>query len=123
MPLKLSKDQEKKLGRLLVRGFSKKQLMVLDSVSKDRSRSITATSRKISAEKKIPLSTVKLDLKVLEQLELIRIIEKEGFKKVGVTKLGKMLLGLLSAYYNNTMNILSQLLKVMFSFSTDILQR
>lgn len=123
MSLKLSKIQEKKLGRVLLRGFTKKQLVVLDSVSRDKSRSITAASRRISTEKKIPLSTVKLDLKILEQLELVRIMEKDGFEKVGITKLGKVMLGLLSSYYNNAMNTFSWLLQKMFSFSIGVLQR
>lgn len=123
MSLQLSKEQEKKLGKLLVRGFTKKQMMVLESVARDKSRSITEASRRISVEKKIPLSTVKLDLKVLKQLELVRVMEKDGFKKVSITKLGKIVIGLLSLYYNSMTNILSQLIKNMFSFSISILQR
>jgi len=122
MPLQLSKEQEKKLGSLLARGFTKKQLVVLDSVSKDKSRSITAASRRISAEKKIPLSTVKLDLKILEQLSLVRILEKDGFKKVLMTKFGKTVLRLLS-YYNNAINVVVQLTNSIFNLFTHVIQR
>lgn len=103
--------QEKKLGRLLVRGFTKKQLMVLEAVSKDKSRSITSTSKKISEERKIPLSTVKLDLKILSQLGLVRIVDRK-FKMVRISKFGRMVLRLLSNY--NNLTIFTRLLEVIF---------
>ncbi len=123
MSFQLSRVQEKKLGRLLARGFTKKQMAILDSISRDESRSLTSASKKISEERKIPLSTVKLDLKIFEQLDLIKMTEKDGFKKMCVTKFGKTVLGILSAYYNNITNHLSLLTEMLFSFSTGVLQR
>lgn len=121
---RFSKLQEKKLGRLLVRGFTKKQLVILESVSKDKSRSITSSSKRISEEKKIPLSTVKLDLKILEQLGLVRIIQMDGFKKFSMTKFGKMVLKILSPYYNSLTNTLAQLIeRVFYSFRIGLPQR
>ncbi len=114
--LQLSELQERKLGKLLVRGFTKKQFAVLGAISKDKSRSITSSSKKISKEEKIPLSTVKLSLKILEQLGLVRIIEKDGFKKITMTKFGKVVLGILSPYHNNLTKILSQLIERVFLF-------
>ena len=107
-----SRMQEKKLGRLLVRGFTKKQLTILDSVSRDKSQSITSASKKISEEREIPLSTVKLDLKILEQLGLVRIIQSKGFKRTRMTKFGKTVLRILSNYNNPT--VFTQLLDIIF---------
>jgi len=124
MSISFSKMQERKLGGLLVRGFTKKQLVILESVGKDKSKSITSTSRKISEEKGISLSTVKLDLKILEKLGLVRIVEKDGFKRVGMTKFGKMVLRILSPCYNSLTNALAQMIeRIFYSFSINALQR
>jgi len=105
MPLQLSKSQEKKLGKLLVRGFTKKQLVVLESISKDKSKSITSAAKKISEERKIPLSTVKLDLKILERLEIIKKIEKQGLKKALMSRFGKLILQIISDYNDTRKNL------------------
>ncbi len=98
MPLKLSRMQEDKLKGLLGRAFTKKQLLVLRAIEGDESRSITSAAKSISEDEKIPLSTVKLDLKILEKLGLVRTVDKESFKKPRITKFGKLILQLLSNY-------------------------
>ena len=98
MPIGFSELQGRKLGKLLVRSFTKKQLVILKTLGEIKSGTITSTVKRISDERKIPLSTVKLDLKIFEQLELIRIVEKFGFKKPVMTKFGKTVCKLLSNY-------------------------
>ncbi|MBI2542773.1 MAG: hypothetical protein HYW24_01155 [Candidatus Aenigmarchaeota archaeon] len=114
----MSKEQERRLGKILVRGFTKKQLAILESVSKDKFKSITSTSKRISEEKLIPLSTVKLGLKIFEQLDLVRMIEKEGFKKVSITKFGRIILRAILNYNQKVIKytLLDKLL-YLFSFN------
>jgi hypothetical protein len=67
---------------------------------------------------------VKLDLKILEKLGLVRIVEKDGFKRVGMTKFGKMVLRILSPCYNSLTNALAQMIeRIFYSFSINALQR
>lgn len=98
MSVELSRREERRLKELLIRAFTKKQLVILKSVSEDKSRSITSVAKKISETSKIPLSTVKFDLALFERLGLIRIGEKDGFKRPSMTRFGKLILQII---YNN----------------------
>ena len=120
MSLQLSKSQESKLKILLGRAFTKKQLIILESSGECKAKSITSLARVISEDKKIPLSTVKLDLKILEQLDLLKTIETHGLKKPRITKFGQAVIRILFGY-NEIERALESLVlrRLMYLFSFD----
>lgn len=115
MSSELSKRGERRFKELLVRAFTKKQLVILKSISEGKSRSITSTAKNISEMSKIPLSTVKFDLVLFERLGLIRTSELNGFKKPRMTRFGKLVRQII---YNNLkpFDILLDKLSYLFSF-------
>jgi len=84
----LSKRQREVLKRLLVRAFNKNQILILSEIKDDST--ITSFLTNLSRDSEIPLSTLKLNAKILKQLDLI------SFNSTAqLTKFGKFILKLL----------------------------
>ena len=83
----MSKRQREVLKRLLVRAFNKNQILILSEI---KDGTITSFLTNLSRDSEIPLSTLKLNAKILKQLDLI------SFNSTAqLTKFGKFILKLL----------------------------
>ena len=56
---------------LLTKALNKNQLLILENVKNNTNLSITSLLERISREVKIPISTLKLNSKILRELDLI----------------------------------------------------
>ena len=70
-------------------------MLILSEVGRGRNISLTGLLRNLSRREGIPLSTLKLNARILRELGLIRIVEEEGMRIVRLTPLGHFMLGLL----------------------------
>ena len=75
--LRISKDARASLRRVLSRTVTENQLLILSSID-GRERSLSSFLRELSESYKIPLSTLKLSLKVLRESGLVALVGIRG---------------------------------------------
>ena len=82
------------LRRLILRTLNENQLLILASVASQR-RSLTSLLKDLSEEREIPLSTLKLNARILRELNLISYGSTREKRLAEVEKLGSFVLRLL----------------------------
>ena len=82
------------LRRLILRTLNDNQLLILTSLARQR-RTMTSLLRNLSEEHGIPLSTLKLNARILRELNLISYGSTREKKTAEVEKLGSFVLRLL----------------------------
>ena len=82
------------LRRLILRTLNDNQLLILTSIASQR-RSLTSLLKDLSETRGIPLSTLKLNARVLRELNLISYGSTREKKTAEVEKLGSFVLRLL----------------------------
>jgi predicted transcriptional regulator len=79
------------LKKVLLRTFNKNQILILSNITND-SHSINFVLKKIFQNSSIPLSTLKLNAKILKELGWIIYGNNSSFKKPQLTKTGQVIL-------------------------------
>ena len=82
------------LRRLILRTLNDNQLLILTSIASQR-RSLTSLLKDLSEAREIPLSTLKLNARILRELNLISYGSTREKKTAEVEKLGSFVLRLL----------------------------
>ena len=82
-----------KLNKLVLKALTKNQILLLKEIEKNFTKTITSLANKLSKTTKIPLSTLKLNARILKELDLIEYINSNP---VELTDSGKLVLILLS---------------------------
>lgn len=93
------------LRKVILRALTEKQILILKEIEQNAGLSITSLLNKISREKKIPLSTLKLGAKILKELNLISV----NLHGVRLTDAGLLLLSLLDSPHSSTEHGASQM--------------
>jgi hypothetical protein len=70
-PICLSKKQRENLKKLLARALNKNQILILTEIRDNSLKSITSILTSLSKKSDVPLSTLKMNAKILRQLGLI----------------------------------------------------
>ncbi len=68
------------LSKLLSRALNKNQLLLLDKISKNSEKTITALIEFVFKETGVPISTLKLNASVLKELDLIKFSNGDPVK-------------------------------------------
>ena len=79
------------IKKVLLRALNKNQLILLSKIAKNSTKTITSISNSLSSELDIPVSTLKLNCKILKDLDLIAF---ETSKQVELTETGKIVLNI-----------------------------
>jgi Mn-dependent DtxR family transcriptional regulator len=74
------------LKRLLLRALNKNQILILYEIENNSSKTVTSLLRSISRSSGIPLSTLKLNARILKNLELI---DFGDYSTVQLTEFGR----------------------------------
>ncbi|TRO48409.1 hypothetical protein E2P65_02940 [Candidatus Bathyarchaeota archaeon] len=82
------------LRNLILRTLNDNQLLILNGVARSR-RSMTSLLRELSEEWGIPLSTLKLNARILRELNLVSYGSIHDKRDARVEKLGSFVLGLI----------------------------
>ena len=101
-PGKISKSKYlpiKNLKKLLVKGLTKNQILILYKVSNNGDNTITAIIYDIYKKQKIPISTLKLNAKMLKDFGLISYGSTKEPKTAELTELGMFLIEVLRGDY------------------------
>ncbi len=94
------------LRRLILRTLNDNQLLILTSVASQR-RSLTSLLKDLSEAREIPLSTLKLNARILRELNLISYGSTREKKTAEVEKLGSFVLRLLGDEHVGAMILFS----------------
>jgi len=86
------------LKRVLFRAFNKNQLLILQEVAKNSRRTITSLLLQMEKKYRIPLSTLKLNAKILRELSLIECGSRSIAK---LAKSGEIIVDLLDLMHEN----------------------
>ena len=78
------------------RALNRNQRLILNSINETKNESITSLLKRISKEHKIPLSTLKLNARILRGLGLIDFGTNSDFKHAKLTKEGVEVLEIIS---------------------------
>jgi hypothetical protein len=92
-PIQLTNKQKRVLRRVLLRAFNKNQLLILQEIANNSKETITSLLLKMEKKHTIPLSTLKLNAKILRELNLIRFGNSSIAK---LTKTGRVIVELLN---------------------------
>jgi len=90
----ISTGGDNDLRRLILRTLNENQLLILTSIASQR-RSLTSLLKDLSEAREIPLSTLKLNARILRELNLISYGSTREKKTAEVEKLGSFVLRLL----------------------------
>ncbi len=71
------------LSKLISRALNKNQIFLLQEISKNKGKTATGLIEEISRENKIPVSTLKLNTKILKGLELINFFNGDPVRLTG----------------------------------------
>ena len=82
------------LRKVLLRALNKNQILILEHVD-DNSQSITFALKRLSDMFGVPLSTLKLNARILKGLGLIDFGNSSDFKKPRITEIGKIVMNLI----------------------------
>lgn len=75
----------------MLRAFNKNQILILEHID-NGSHSITSVLKSLSSSFRIPLSTLKLNARILKELGLIDFGDLSNFKKPKITESGKIII-------------------------------
>jgi predicted transcriptional regulator len=89
---KLSKVDNESLRLLIVRAINSNQLLILKNI--DGESSITTTIKHIAKITGIPISTLKLNYRILKEIGLLKT-DNVGLHSVKLTRLGKLVIDIL----------------------------
>lgn len=81
----------------MLRAFNKNQILILSQISNNSSETISSLLRKLEKEFKVPLSTLKLNAKILKDLNLIDFGNSSPAK---LTELGKFIINIIGGEEN-----------------------
>ncbi|MBI3413628.1 MAG: hypothetical protein HY051_06165 [Candidatus Aenigmarchaeota archaeon] len=81
----MSEQERETIKKLLARALNKNQMLVLSEIHKNCGKSITSILLSLSRNEELPLSTLKLNSKVLKELGLVRSDLKKSLPKVSET--------------------------------------
>ncbi len=84
---------EKDLRRLLLRALNENQVLILSNIG-GRGERVSRILQRISDSRGVPLSTLKLNAKILRELRLIRYGTLSEPDEAELTPLGKMVLSI-----------------------------
>ena len=76
----------------MLRALNSNQLLILDEISENKNENITQILNKINNERKIPLSTLKLNARILKELKLIDFGTNSHFQPAKLLELGQDIL-------------------------------
>ncbi len=91
-----SRASEVVLRRLLLRALNRNQRLILQAVSEIRLATITSILRFLSREFNIPLSTLKLNARILKELGLIDFGNTKQIKAAKLTPAGELVVTILN---------------------------
>ena len=78
-----------KLRPVLLRALNHNQRLILEEISGSKNENITQILNKINKDNKIPLSTLKLNARILKELKLINFGTNSHFQPANLTELGQ----------------------------------
>jgi len=81
----------------LEKALNRNQILILSSVSENSTCTASALLRKLSREKGVPLSTLKLNLKILKENGLVEYGRVGEPRPIALTNAGRTVLGMLSS--------------------------
>lgn len=81
-----------KLNKLVLKALTKNQILLLKEIEKNSTKTITSLANKLSKATKIPLSTLKLNARVLKELDLIDYINSNPVELTDSSRLVLILL-------------------------------
>jgi len=90
----ISKSGVADLRRLVLRTLNENQILILSQVARQR-RTMTSLLRSLSEERGVPLSTLKLNARILRDLNLISYGPAERGREARLRPLGAFILRLL----------------------------
>ncbi|HHI01313.1 MAG TPA: hypothetical protein ENL40_07635 [Thermococcus litoralis] len=93
-PISITNGETEVLRKLLLRALNENQRLILQNIN-GKHRSLNALLEELSRKEKKPLSTLKLNARILKELGLIDYGTKESPRPVILTKEGKLILRLL----------------------------
>ena len=82
------------LRKLILRTLNQNQVLVLKAVA-DRNQSLTSLLKQLSEDHGVPLSTLKLNARILRELNMISYGSIRKRKSVSLEDLGRFIFGLL----------------------------
>ncbi len=91
---KIKEDELAVFKKLFLRALNENQMLILRNIN-GKHRSLNALLEEISRDTKKPISTLKLNAKILKELGLIDYGEKHNPKPVELTKHGQLILKIL----------------------------
>ncbi len=77
------------MGALLLRALNRNQLLILEYAFSKQGCSISSLLRFIGIKERIPLSTLKLNAKVLKSLNLIDFCSGKNDRSITITEAGQ----------------------------------
>ncbi len=92
-PIRLLEAEEQDLRRLLLRALNENQVLILSNIGGGGER-VSHILQRINDSRGIPLSTLKLNAKILRELRLIRYGTLSEPDEAELTPLGKTVLGI-----------------------------
>ncbi len=84
------------LSKLILRALNCNQIMVLLGIYEYEYSSISSILRALEIEKGIPLSTLKLNARILKELELVDFSDSGGLRGARLTEAGNAILDIVS---------------------------
>jgi hypothetical protein len=89
------------LRRLILRTLNDNQLLILNGIQREKS-SLTKLLKRLSTNYKVPLSTLKLNARILRELNLITYGSIHEKKNAGLLPLGNFVIRLLKEEYDES---------------------
>lgn len=96
-PIHLLKQRED-LKRILLRALNKNQILILKEVSKNSKLTISSLLLRMEKEFKVPLSTLKLNARILKKLNLINFGNSSPAR---LTELGEFIMQIIGGESND----------------------
>ncbi|ASJ16263.1 MULTISPECIES: hypothetical protein [Thermococcaceae] len=94
LPISIAEGGVEVLRKLLLRALNENQRLILQSIN-GKHRSLNALLEELSRKERKPLSTLKLNARILKELGLIDYGTKENPRPVTLTEEGKLILRIL----------------------------
>ncbi|AMM54461.1 hypothetical protein [Pyrococcus kukulkanii] len=92
--MSIAESEAKVLRKLLLRALNENQRLILQSIN-GKHRSLNAFLEELSKKENRPISTLKLNARILKELGLIEYGTKDNPKPVTLTEEGRLVLRLL----------------------------
>ena len=68
------------LKKVILKALTKNQILLLNEIEKNSTKTVTTLVNRLSRSNKIPLSTLKLNARILKELELVKYYISEPVK-------------------------------------------